>query len=232
VVVSANQKNKQKFEMTPMEQYPNSRNIILEKIRKSLGRKDGDLSQSRPNISSIVRTMSINDEIDLLVNEINNLSGNACRLNERAIPQALRDLISGEGIERAVLWDTPGLKDRKIGELLQTMGVSLSSPYASKSDMAMVDLGITEVDYAIAETGTLCLLSSKLKPRAVSLLPRVHLAILSKEALRPSLVDVFKEAHQQPYMVFITGPSRTADIELIVTLGVHGPKKLYVWVID
>ena len=176
--------------------------------------------------------MSINDEIDLLVNEINTLSGNACRLNGHEIPQALRDLISAEGIERAVSWDTPGLRERRIGELLQTMGVSLSSPYASKPDMAVVDLGITEVDYAIAETGTLCLLSSELRPRAVSLLPRVHLAILSKEVLRPSLLDVFKEAQHQPYMVFITGPSRTADIELIVTLGVHGPKKLYVWVID
>lgn len=215
-----------------MEKYQDSRNIILEKVRQSLGRRDGNLSQVRPDIPSPVHAERMDDEIDLLVNEINNLSGNARRLKEQAISQALQELVSGEGIEKAVLWDTPGLKDRRIGDLLQGMGVSLSSPYAGKSDMALVDLGITEVDYAIAETGTLCLVSSEFKPRAVSLLPRVHLAILTKTVLRASLYDVFKETHNQPYMVYITGPSRTADIELIVTLGVHGPKKLYVWVID
>jgi L-lactate dehydrogenase complex protein LldG len=218
--------------MTLIDQSPDSRNTILERIKQSLGRTDSDLSDARPTITSDVSIRNIEDETDLLVTEINALSGNARRINEQAIPQALHDLITQEGIENAVLWDTPGLKDRKIGELLQTMGISLSSPSADKSEMAMVDLGVTEADYAIAETGTLCLLSSEHKPRTVSLLPRVHLVILSKEVLRPSLLDVFREAGQQPYMIFITGPSRTADIELIVTLGVHGPKKLYVWVID
>lgn len=218
--------------MTRIDQSLDSRNTILGQIKQSLGRTDSDLSDARPTIMSDVPIRNIEDEADLLVTEINALSGNARRLSEQAIPQALQDLITQEGIEKAVLWDTPGLKDRKIGELLQTMGVSLSSSYADKSEMAMIDLGITEVDYAIAETGTLCLLSSDHKPRTVSLLPRVHLAILSKDVLRASLRDVFKDTQRQPYMVFITGPSRTADIELIVTLGVHGPKKLYVWVID
>jgi L-lactate dehydrogenase complex protein LldG len=50
--------------------------------------------------------------------------------------------------------------------------------------------------------------------------------------LRPDMHQVFAEAGASHYLLFITGPSRTADIELTVTLGVHGPKNLYVWMID
>jgi L-lactate dehydrogenase complex protein LldG len=97
--------------------------------------------------------------------------------------------------------------------------------------MALCDLGITEADYLLPETGTLVLRSSAVKPRGVSLLPRVHLAIVRPEMLRADMHQVFAEAKDHHYLVFITGPSRTADIELTVTLGVHGPKNLYVWML-
>ena len=84
----------------------------------------------------------------------------------------------------------------------------------------------------LPETGTIGLLSSTEKPRAVSLLPRVHLAIVTPAALRADMHQVFAEAKSSNYLVFITGPSRTADIELNVTLGVHGPRNLYVWMIS
>ena len=97
--------------------------------------------------------------------------------------------------------------------------------------MALCDLGITEADYLLPETGTLVLTSSTEKPRAVSPLPRVHLAIVRPEMLLADIHQVFAEAKDGNYRVFITGPSCTADIELTVTLGVHGPKNLYVWVV-
>jgi L-lactate dehydrogenase complex protein LldG len=110
--------------------------------------------------------------------------------------------------------------------------VELISPNASKHEMALCDLGITEADFFLPETGTLVLRSSMERPRAVSLLPRIHLAIVRPELLRADMHQVFAEAKNQHYLVFITGPSRTADIELTVTLGVHGPKNLYVWMIE
>jgi L-lactate dehydrogenase complex protein LldG len=70
------------------------------------------------------------------------------------------------------------------------------------------------------------------KPRLVSLLPRVHLALLSPQALRADLPQALADIKSDGYAVCITGPSRTSDIELTVTIGVHGPKSLYVWVVE
>jgi L-lactate dehydrogenase complex protein LldG len=74
--------------------------------------------------------------------------------------------------------------------------------------------------------------SSPERARVVSLLPRVHLAILTPAALRADLHQVFAEVKHDPYCVLVTGPSRTSDIELTLTLGVHGPKSLYVWLLE
>ena len=93
----------------------------------------------------------------------------------------------------------------------------------------MAEPAPTHRDFLLPETGTLVLQSSAGKPRAVSLLPRVHLAIVRPEMMRADMHQVFAEAKERHYLLFITGPSRTADIELTVTLGVHGPRNLYVW---
>ncbi len=98
--------------------------------------------------------------------------------------------------------------------------------------MAQCDLGITEADFLLPETGTVVLRSSASKPRAVSLLPPTHLVIASPQAFRPDLQQVFAEAKKDPYLVFISGASRTGDIEMVSTLGVHGPKNLYVWLME
>ena len=94
---------------------------------------------------------------------------------------------------------------------------------AGKHEMALCDLGITEANYLLPETGTIVLHSSAEMPCAVSLLPRIHLAIVRSEMLRLDMRQVFAEAKDSNYLVFITDPGRTADIELTTTLGVHGP---------
>ena len=103
---------------------------------------------------------------------------------------------------------------------------------AEKYDVAQCDLGITEADFLLPETGTIVLHSAAEMPRATSLLPRIHLAVVHPEILRPDMHQVFSEPKNINYLVFITGPSRTADIELTTTLGVHGPKELFVWILE
>lgn len=167
----------------------------------------------------------------MLLAEITKLSGVARRVDESDLGDAIKGLVAEQDIRRAALWSTVGLNRLHLAEYLAACGVEIVPSGADKHLLATCDLGVTEVDFALPETGTLALVSSAEKPRAVSLVPRVHLAILSPAALRPDLHQVFAEAKGQDYLVFITGPSRTADIELTTTLGVHGPRGLYVWVI-
>jgi len=206
-------------------------NPVIENVRRSLGRTAQTPLGLRPAIHDSRQSESIDSEIDTFLNEIKKLSGVGQKLSTPEIDSALKTLVEEQNIKKATAWETPSLRQLGITEILNSLGVELVSPNASKHEMALCDLGITEADYLLPETGTLVLQSSFEKPRAVSLLPRVHLAIVRPEMLRADLHQVFAEAKDHHYLVFITGPSRTADIELTVTLGVHGPKNLYVWLI-
>jgi len=96
------------------------------------------------------------------------------------------------------------------------------------------DIGITGVDYAIAETGSCVLFAKEKVSRLVSLLPPVHIAIVQKGQVLPSLDELFVllrrdflQGDELRYMNLISGPSRSADIEQTITTGVHGPGEVY-----
>lgn len=101
-----------------------------------------------------------------------------------------------------------------------------------REEQARAEIGVTGCDGAIAETGSLVLLSGRGRSRAVSLLPPVHLALVRPEDLYFSMGEFFARADgrlgEEACCTFVTGPSRTADIELTLTLGVHGPGKVIV----
>jgi L-lactate dehydrogenase complex protein LldG len=213
-------------------------NPVIDSIRRSLGRTaqisspQGAPLNLRPAIYPPRLPESMDSEIARFLEEVKKLSGIGGKLFPSEIDSALKTLITEQNIRKATVWDTSHLNQLGIAEKLHSLGVELVSPSASKHKVALCDLGITEADYLLAETGTLVLRSSAEKPRAVSLLPRIHLAIVRPEMLRADMHQVFAEAKDSHYLVFITGPSRTADIELTVTLGVHGPKNLYVWMME
>jgi L-lactate dehydrogenase complex protein LldG len=108
--------------------------------------------------------------------------------------------------------------------------------------IAEADLGVTGADLAIAETGTLVLVAAAGRPRSTSLLPPCHVAVFDRTALVESLEQlglVLEAWHDGPappergaMINFITGPSRTADIELTLTRGVHGPKEIHAIFVD
>jgi L-lactate dehydrogenase complex protein LldG len=172
-------------------------------------------------------------EIAQLLTEIEKLSGVTRRLASRdELGAALADLVKTEEVKKATLWTTSDVVSWGVADTLKALGVELVSPQADKQVVAMCELGVTGVDAALPETGTLLLRSSPERPRVVSLLPRVHLAILTSAALRADLHQAFADAKDAGYSVLVTGPSRTADIELTLTLGVHGPKSLHAWVLN
>ena len=100
------------------------------------------------------------------------------------------------------------------------------------SDIFGYHVGISTTQAAIAETGTLVLDSADERHRLVSLVPPVHIAIVNAsricETLGEALTLMRKGKELSRTVTFITGPSRTADIELTLAIGVHGPQELYV----
>ena len=105
---------------------------------------------------------------------------------------------------------------------------------ADKAALFACDAGLTGVQYGIAETGTLVLESHRERHRLASLVPPVHIALLEAANIRQTLGEVLAllEKDLSRTVTFITGPSRTSDIELTLAIGVHGPAELYVIVIE
>jgi L-lactate dehydrogenase complex protein LldG len=104
-----------------------------------------------------------------------------------------------------------------------------------KSALEACEAGLTECECLIAQTGSICATTRSSGGRALSVLPPHHVVIASKSQLLPDLTAAYELLAQRyatsgypSYLGFITGPSRTGDIERILVLGAHGPKKLTV----
>ncbi|MZP31095.1 hypothetical protein GTO91_15380 [Heliobacterium undosum] len=127
----------------------------------------------------------------------------------------------GIGESQAAVWSGPELEPlRRIFPGFYAGGET--------SEIARRDLGITWAHAVIAETGTLALLAGPGNARSTSVLPPVHLALFSKNELVGTLGEAFDRLGNQPFRAlnFITGPSRTSDIEMDLTIGVHGPERV------
>ena len=109
-----------------------------------------------------------------------------------------------------------------------------------REEMRHADAGITGTDYALAETGSLVILPRRGLSRLVSLVPPVHIALVRPEEVLETLHDLFllrrleyqRSGDLGSYLNFITGPSRTADIEMTIVQGVHGPKAVHMVLIE
>lgn len=119
-----------------------------------------------------------------------------------------------------------------VTRITQEKRTATSDAPPSAQDLFNYEAGITRAQAGIAETGTLVLDSSVEQNRLVSLVPPVHVAILDASRIYATLGETLSAlqngAEVSPAITFITGPSRTADIELTLAIGVHGPQEIYV----
>ena len=94
---------------------------------------------------------------------------------------------------------------------------------------AQILVGVTKARCGLADTGSVLVTDGDGDPLKASLLPEIHIAILKISDILPSLSDAMRLVKNTSAAVFITGPSRTADIEMTLTIGVHGPKEMHVF---
>ena len=104
----------------------------------------------------------------------------------------------------------------------------------TREKAAASKVGISQLDWAMANTGSLIQDAAPVDCRLVSTLPNIHIAVVQTDRLVPDLLGVLGKIRpeQTNYISFITGPSRTADIERVLTIGVHGPEKLVIVFVD
>jgi L-lactate dehydrogenase complex protein LldG len=122
-----------------------------------------------------------------------------------------------EGLDRKELQELPGLK------------FEVSQALASQSRF-----GISQVEWALTDTGSLVQDQSAIEQRLVSSLTEIHIALIPSGNILGGKAELFERLNPQNsrYIAFITGPSRTADIERVLTIGVHGPQRLIIIFVD
>lgn len=145
------------------------------------------------------------------------------------------------GSSRVLAWEERWCGAPGLDEGLRRAGIDAdrgwlpTDPASRLARLAVLEtilVGVTGAAGAIAESGTIALFAGPGRPRTASLLPPVHVAILPAASLFPTLA-AFLAAHpdaaeEGSNLVLITGPSRTADIEMTLTRGVHGPGEVHV----
>ena len=161
----------------------------------------------------------------------------------------IRDLALASGASHVVRTDQEVFATVPVDGVLGSLGVGVTIMAArtglpaqeQRAIAAEAGMGITGADYAVAETGSVVLLSRPDASRLASLLPPVHVAIVMPRQLVESLDDLLvlrRSAYYQggmdmgPYLNLITGPSRTADIEQKLVVGVHGPKEAHMVLVE
>ncbi|MFD2679669.1 LutC/YkgG family protein [Bacillus seohaeanensis] len=164
------------------------------------------------------------------------------------LPTLITHLIKSYGGKSVVTWDDPRFRDYRLSNLSRDLNdenidVHVWDSNGNEDNLAIsatADIGITFSDATLAESGTVVLFSDKGKGRAVSLLPAVYIAIIPKSTIVPRMTQVAKDIHEKiekgelvaSCVNFISGPSNSADIEMNLIVGVHGPIKATYIIVD
>ncbi len=157
-------------------------------------------------------------------NEISAVGGEFIRCREEELSKHVLDLLQDRDIRSILAWEE-GYLPTGLLEELRAAGIAIHHEPDPE-----VRGGLTGASAAIAETGSLLVCEGGGRPLTASLLPEVHIAVIQEHDIYENLTQVLnlQEVRQAPSAVLITGPSRTADIEMTLTIGVHGPKELIV----
>ena len=208
----------------------NGRPTVLEKVRRALGRAAPLATPPTPpaieeHVARLVYSAiglpelfaKRAGEMKMLVEPV--------RVDE--LPDRMAEFLRQQKCRNAMLSDTPLLTKLRAAEHLNAAGLTARRWGQMTGDEAYeYDAGVTDVDYAVAETGTLVIRHTPAHGRLLSLVPFVHVAVVEPKQILPDLIDLFEALKRDGTasgVTMISGPSKTADIEMNTVTGVHGP---------
>lgn len=229
-----------------------SRTRILNRIRSSLHENRAQLEAHaaaylppHPRGPFIATDLSVVEQFRAELSALH-ATVHLCAGAEAALERVLT-ILEAAGARDVLSWAGDQLPLPDLLPRLQGSGITIANPQALHTDrqaryraLDPVPACITGVDAAIAESGTMLLVSGAGRGRLASLLPPLHIALLPAERIVRTLPEAWDRLRMRfgsgllrdrSNVVMITGPSRTADIELSLTLGVHGPRDVHAIVI-
>ncbi len=218
------------------------RDAFLQRVRQAVqtGNRPGHAA-ALPTRGTVGYQGAGPDPVERFRTELTAAGGQAHIVTDReaAVLQVL-ELVKARSARKALLSRGPFVDSLALPERLRSLGVEVLvvDDYTAancRDPFFSADIGITGVDYLIAETGTVALLAKAPEPRSASLLPPVHVAVAERSQLLPDLFDLFGKlspAAMPSCLTLITGPSKTGDIELKLVTGVHGPGEIHVVLVN
>jgi L-lactate utilization protein LutC len=162
--------------------------------------------------------------ISQYVEELTKVGGYITRIHPKKLTAEVIDLLKTRGLDRLHL--EPNILDESA--LVQS-GIEISSVVDPE-----IRVGLTKAVCGLADTGSILVVDGEGDPLQASLLPEIHIAVLDTSRILPSLADALTlpAVRESSSTVVITGPSRTSDIEMSHTIGVHGSGQVHVFLVD
>jgi L-lactate dehydrogenase complex protein LldG len=162
-----------------------------------------------------------------------------CRPGQDEVAAAVVEALRAEEVKSAMVADDLGAEREAIVGAAERAGVQVvagETPEAAEP----VDAGVARAAFAVAETGSIGVVGNDLQPRVATMLPPIHVALVDRATLYPSLDEAGAHLERvmraseggMRYASLVTGPSRTADVEKTLAVGVHGPRVVHLVLID
>lgn len=216
-----------------------SKKVILEQIRDALGKKSE--IDSNPDKDSLPRdynqksSLDEKDRTQLFIERVNDYKAEVEKINENSISRNISEHCDKSGIKTLVV--PSGLNENWLAEISPEIKLLNDDHPLTKEELNSSDAVLTSCFLGIAQTGTIILDAGPGQGRrALTLLPDFHICVINES----QIVGIFPEAVRQLNetvkitgrpITMISGPSATSDIELNRVEGVHGPRKLFVFVV-
>ena len=216
------------------------REAFLSRVRSSLG--TGTVPVPEPlNGGSVVPGLSQADLRERFTASLEAVDGTVHTTGGLAV---LDEIVALHGPGPLIAWDDaslpiPGAAERLIASGCVRVGSTVPRDNEGRgthqSTYFDVHYGLTGAEAAFAESGSIVIRSGPGRPRMASLIPLVHIALLPVDQIFRSQMDWMSEGDvdlaEAANVVYVTGPSRTADIEQQLNLGVHGPRAVHVVIV-
>lgn len=219
---------------------------FLERISMRLGNKTLPSQGETPSQYNSPTTVDLQTIIQQFIYEANAVKAQTHVVTDETIAmKKIVQLLNNQSNNKYISWDDNWLPVTNLEIHLDSADFEryqsevprdTTERTKAHAKLAEASVGITGCSAALADTGSIVLESQSGQGRLSSLLPPVHIALLTTDQIYPTMESYIKSQPEAGYrssnLIVITGPSRTADITQTLTLGVHGPGTLHIIIID